>query len=314
MENKPLVSVTVLTYNSASTVIETLESIKRQTYENIELLVSDDASTDNTIQVCREWLDANESRFVRTVLLTTEHNTGVPGNANRVIREARGEWKKDIAGDDILADTCVEDFIDYISMHPDTKIVFSKCVPFKVVNGEKQFQDAIPTDEQKRYYALSSKLQRITHYYWKFPFPGPATFGKMELYKKYPYDEKYDALEDYPFYMNLMNEGIHVDFMDKVTAYWRRGESLSSTKKYMTNPRLQRSKDMYFLDHQYNYLKEKYPEIFRYRMARHFVSNFMITFLKNKPTLLNRAVLKIVNICLRKDMHYSLDEVVKKYS
>jgi len=45
----PLVSIVVVTYNSSSTILETLDSIKAQTYRNIELIVSDDHSTDNTI-------------------------------------------------------------------------------------------------------------------------------------------------------------------------------------------------------------------------------------------------------------------------
>ena len=48
---KPLVSIYTLTYNSSKTVLETLESIYLQTYPNIELIVSDDASTDNTLDI-----------------------------------------------------------------------------------------------------------------------------------------------------------------------------------------------------------------------------------------------------------------------
>ena len=57
MNNQPLVSVPVITYNSAKFVLETLESIKAQTYQNIELVISDDCSTDNTVQICRDWVD-----------------------------------------------------------------------------------------------------------------------------------------------------------------------------------------------------------------------------------------------------------------
>ena len=46
-----LVSVVVLSYCSAETIVETLESIKNQTYPNIELIITDDASPDNTVQV-----------------------------------------------------------------------------------------------------------------------------------------------------------------------------------------------------------------------------------------------------------------------
>lgn len=57
---QPLVSVSVITYNSAKTVLETLESIKAQTYQNLELIVSDDCSTDNTVELCRNWIEQNK--------------------------------------------------------------------------------------------------------------------------------------------------------------------------------------------------------------------------------------------------------------
>ncbi len=73
----PLISVPVVTYNSSKTVLETLDSIYNQTYENLELIVSDDCSTDNTVDICQEWINAHKERFVRTELLVDEKNTGV---------------------------------------------------------------------------------------------------------------------------------------------------------------------------------------------------------------------------------------------
>ncbi len=52
----PLVSIIVCTYNSSKYVLETLESAKEQTYQNVELIVSDDCSTDNTVELCRKWI------------------------------------------------------------------------------------------------------------------------------------------------------------------------------------------------------------------------------------------------------------------
>lgn len=78
-----LVSIPVITYNSAKTVIETLDSIKAQTYPNIELIISDDCSTDDTVQLCREWIEKNGERFERTELISVTKNTGVSGNNNR---------------------------------------------------------------------------------------------------------------------------------------------------------------------------------------------------------------------------------------
>ena len=53
-EKNPIVSVVVVTYNSAKYVLETLESIKDQTYPNLSLVISDDCSTDNTVKLCRK--------------------------------------------------------------------------------------------------------------------------------------------------------------------------------------------------------------------------------------------------------------------
>ncbi len=51
-----LVSIVVITYNSAKFILETLESSKAQTYKNIELIISDDCSTDNTVEICQQWI------------------------------------------------------------------------------------------------------------------------------------------------------------------------------------------------------------------------------------------------------------------
>jgi len=72
-----LVSLVVVTYNSACFVAEALESVRVQTWNEIELIITDDNSSDDTVEVCRQWLNANSSRFIRTELLTSEVNTGV---------------------------------------------------------------------------------------------------------------------------------------------------------------------------------------------------------------------------------------------
>ena len=90
----PLASIVVVTFNSAAYVLETLESAKHQTYRNIELIISDDSSIDNTIGICKKWLLNNKNRFVRTKLITVEKNTGVAANCNRGIANSTSDWIK----------------------------------------------------------------------------------------------------------------------------------------------------------------------------------------------------------------------------
>ena len=80
-----LVSVIVVVYNSSKSVLETIESIKNQTYKNIELVITDDASSDNTIEIVTEWGEKNRNYFNNFLVLKTEKNTGVSANVARGI-------------------------------------------------------------------------------------------------------------------------------------------------------------------------------------------------------------------------------------
>lgn len=120
----PLVSIVVITYNSAEYVLETLESAKAQTYQNIELIVSDDCSADNTVETCHRWIEDNKARFVRTELITAEKNSGIPANCNRGVKAARGEWVKGIAGDDLISEDFISKCLDGV-IPPDVGIIYT---------------------------------------------------------------------------------------------------------------------------------------------------------------------------------------------
>lgn len=113
-----LVSVVVLAYRSADTIIETLESIKKQTYPKIELIVTDDCSPDNTVEVVENWMRDNKGCLSDMKLVTTEKNTGLPSNINRGLRAATGMYYKGIAGDDYLTEDAIEKYVDFCEKNP----------------------------------------------------------------------------------------------------------------------------------------------------------------------------------------------------
>ena len=88
----PLVTVGIATYNSSEFILETLESIYSQSYPNIELIISDDASSDDTMQKVKKWLatDNRRDRFTNVKLLEFKENTGVSANANRILKVSTG--------------------------------------------------------------------------------------------------------------------------------------------------------------------------------------------------------------------------------
>ena len=122
-----LVSVVVITYNSEDYILECLESVKAQTYAGIELIISDDCSQDNTLKICKEWVDENKIRFVNIEIIEVKKNTGTTENINRACRLANGVWIKPIAGDDLLLPKCIEYNLKFSY---GKKIIFSQVEMF----------------------------------------------------------------------------------------------------------------------------------------------------------------------------------------
>lgn len=254
--SNPLVSVPVITYNSAKTVIDTLDSIKAQTYPNIELIISDDCSKDDTVAVCRKWLEQNKERFARTELLTVEKNTGVAGNCNRAIIACQGEWVKGIAGDDILMPDCIESYMDYVNSHPDAAFLFGKLSAF----GE---DEAFVKDKEKgfeyTFFSLTPEQQLDKLMIDGNVLPAPAFFYNRKKYieLRQDNDTRIPLIEDWAMWINMLKKGAHFDFIDKVLVAYRIGGI--STQPYMSKSYFSSLRKMWFL-YQYPYWVEKYGE------------------------------------------------------
>lgn len=221
ISNTPLVSVIVITYNSSSTIVETLDSIKSQTYRNLELIVSDDHSQDKTCEVVNEWININKDCFVNAELVTTERNTGVSGNINRGVFHSHGEWIKSIAGDDMLVPTAIADFVDFVvSSKNSVKMCVSDVQPFS--NDNSIPQTALKAYQQWFNYSQEDyecQLRRVNMF---LVFVGPTYFYSRELFDEIGgFDEKYGNLEEWPFVYKIIKMGNRIYALDKKLVKYR---------------------------------------------------------------------------------------------
>ena len=91
-----LVSIIMPSYNTAPYIAETIGSVLKQTYQNWELIIVDDCSSDNTDQVVKPFL-----ADVRIRYLKNEKNSGTAVSRNRALREAKGKWIAFLDSDDL---------------------------------------------------------------------------------------------------------------------------------------------------------------------------------------------------------------------
>lgn len=249
--NDSLVSIQVITYNSAQTVVETLNSIKAQTYPNIELIISDDCSKDNTVEICREWVEMNKERFIRVEILTIEKNTGVSANCNRVERASHGEWAKIIAGDDMLLPNCISDCMEYVARHPDTTYLFGKCKAFGV-DDERCKQ--IENNFDYSFFSLRQEEQLHRLLTESNCIPATTAFYNRERVQALGVrnDERIPNMEDWPKWVNLLKAGARFEFVDKVTVLYRVSESSLSTQRTYS-PTFAKSMALFYKYYQFEY-------------------------------------------------------------
>ncbi|MDQ6888161.1 MAG: glycosyltransferase [Gemmatimonadota bacterium] len=115
---RPLVSILVPSYNGAQFLREALDSLLAQTYENIEIILLDDASTDETPEIAAHY--AGRITYVRQPV-----NRYIYDNVNDGIARARGEMIATYHADDLYLPTIVESQVAYLEGHPEVGAVFS---------------------------------------------------------------------------------------------------------------------------------------------------------------------------------------------
>jgi glycosyltransferase involved in cell wall biosynthesis len=104
MQNLPLVSVICLCYNQGKYVVEALDSVLNQKYKNIELIIADDCSEDNSVEIIENWI----KKHPNIPCIINKTNLGNTKTFNKAFALAKGDYIIDLAADDILLPDCVE--------------------------------------------------------------------------------------------------------------------------------------------------------------------------------------------------------------
>jgi glycosyltransferase involved in cell wall biosynthesis len=122
VRNKTSLSIGMPVYNGEKYLEEALESILGQTYSDFELVISDNASTDSTEQICREYAKIDSRlRYYRN-----ERNLGAPRNFNRVFELSHGKYFKWAAYDDLLAPEYLKKCVDTLEKDPSIVLCHSR--------------------------------------------------------------------------------------------------------------------------------------------------------------------------------------------
>ncbi len=213
--NSPLISIVTAVYNHEKYLDDYFHSIMRQSYKNIELILINDASTDQSLVIIETWLPKLEERFKKMTFISRKENKGLVFNCNEGIEIAEGKYIALFASDDIMMVTNLEEKVNYLEQNLNKAMVCSDVYYGKNFHAKKH---SITNPK------LFNKtiFQRLIDQ-GNFIFAPSVVVRKNVLLEVGKYNNKY-PMEDYPMWLEI-SRNYEIGYISKPLIFYRLSEN-----------------------------------------------------------------------------------------
>lgn len=225
----PLVSIVIPVYNGANYVREAISSAMVQTYKNIEIIVVNDGSTDNSEEIVREF--SNKVRYYKKT------NGGVASALNYAIKKSRGEYISWLSHDDLYYPEKVKKQVRELSRinlrQRKNTIVFSYIDALEMETGTKisNFEKLISYSREDPLYTFS-----VLDGFFSSKINGCALLIPKSLFHTIGYFEpKYKTVQDYDLFIKFFRAGVKYLECDDVLVTSRHHRDQDTVKQAMTH-------------------------------------------------------------------------------
>jgi glycosyltransferase involved in cell wall biosynthesis len=208
----PLISVIVPAYNASEFLLETLESVKKQTYTNWEIILVNDCSTDDTVEKANEF-SKRVSNVVKVI--NNEKNSGVSVSRNVAVANASGIWLALLDSDDVWLPEHLEILINTVSKDSKIKMAYAGCLVFLDKVDTIIFKQAI-SDEMLKDFNVSLFTHQIGIN------PCTALIDKKAWETVGGMIQEVHPAEDKELFFRLARTGITIAYSGHHTALYRK--------------------------------------------------------------------------------------------
>ena len=213
----PKFSITIPLYNKAPYIGKTINSILNQTYDDYEIVVCDDGSTDNGVELIRKNYPSEKIKIIQ------KQNGGPSSARNKAIKEAMGEWVLLLDADDMLMPYALERFCREIQLHPDANYIVGNFYNMMSKDDIKLgSQIKVNRKYNNGFYAEAMRILSETS--------GTAIFKRNILLEE-PFDENLRRYEDAERQYRLMRKYPIYMFSTPVSIVNRESAAASNPRK-----------------------------------------------------------------------------------
>lgn len=257
-KKSPLVSICIPTYNGEKYITETLTAACEQSYENIEIIISDDGSTDDTLKVCKHFSKKNSN----IKIFKNAKNLGLVENWKKSIAltSTESEWIKFLFQDDLMHPTTVAKMLDVSLKNNidfticDREYLFEEGVDRKL----KKSYDLVPKtsvlfSKSKKYSPIETGAIIAPQIFRNTLGEPPCYFFKKKSYVANNFDLEYLQLTDYIFCLNHILEKPFYFINEKLVQFRVHNNSQTSKNTHQ--------KKASFENHKKNIIVDNYERI-----------------------------------------------------
>ncbi|MFH1547498.1 MAG: glycosyltransferase, partial [bacterium] len=204
-KSNPLVSIVIPVHNGEKYIEESIKSCLLQTYSNFEIIVVDDKSTDNTLQILKEL----ENRESKLIIIEAEKQNGLGNVLNIGIKASSGKYIARLDADDVMYPTRLEKQVSFMEINTDVV----------VVGGQIDTMDENGKIIGERSYSLQDSDIKKNLFLFQ-PFAHPAVMIRKDAAEKVGYyPENIWKVEDVMFFFKMSKVGKFANLPDKVIKY-----------------------------------------------------------------------------------------------
>ena len=195
----PWVSIVIPAYNHAAYLDQAVQSILKQDYSNVELIVIDDGSTDNTLEVL--------SKYEGLFYWESQQNMGQANTLNKGWRMSKGAILSYLSADDILLPDAVSTSVNYFLNNPDAVLTYCD---FNLIGPDSSIIRRVRKPE----FDYREMLAKMT-----CP-PGPGTFFRRAAFESAgPWDSSIKQMIDYEYWLRLGLQGRFLRIPEVLAGY-----------------------------------------------------------------------------------------------
>ncbi len=232
MSNEPLVTIGIPNYNYAHYITGTLNSVISQTYQNLELIIIDDLSTDNSIDVIVNWINEYKGT-IKIYFIKNTANKGLTGVCNHVLKNSKGKYFQTLDADDILLPDKIERQVRAMEQEKNVALVYSN------IGVIDETGNIISDDYLGRIGFNKNEMPHGNIFEKLFDFnfiPLPSVLVNTELARGVGGFDETLQVQDYYLWLKLAEQKYETIFLPGNTALYRE-HAKSMSQNALTNPR-----------------------------------------------------------------------------